>query len=310
MASNDSYEPEISVVVPTYNRLETLRVVLPSLLAQDLGADSFEVLLCDSNSTDGTAELARELSQQFPNFRHLPGAYSGRAMARNAGIAGARGELVLFNDADIIATPDLLRRHSERHRERSGIAVVGWEVQVRDYDEYLRKREHPHERGSLHPPTRRHLSWLYFLTGNASARRSDLLGVGGFDESFTGYGHEDLELGFRLNKAGIEIVYEPLAVNYHWQDVTHDDQKEKMRLAGRSAARFYEKHHELSVMLNLGMTPLWKGLHSTMSRLPLLVGYLDAKAAHNGFARRVVEQYYYVSGIKEAQANGKVGKTA
>ncbi len=116
---------------------------------------------------------------------------------------------MLFNDADILASPDLLSTHLRRHRERTGIAVVGLEVQVKDLAEYVFKRDHPEARGHLHPPSRKKLSWLYFLTGNASVRRDDLLRVGCFDESFTGYGHEDLELGYRLQQLGIEILYEP-----------------------------------------------------------------------------------------------------
>lgn len=292
--------PEISVVVPTYNRLSTLREVLHSLLAQELPRETYEVLICDSSSSDGTAEFVQQIADSHENVRYLPGAYTGRAMARNAGIQAARGKVVLFNDADIIASPKLLLHHLERHRERESVAVVGWEVQVRSYADYLRKRDNPHERAALHPTRRHRLSWLYFLTGNASVRREDLVRVGGFDSSFTGYGHEDLELGFRLQRAGVEIVYEPRAVNYHWQDVPHEDQKEKMRLAGRSAVRFYRKHPELPVMLNLGLTPLWRGLHSLLSGAPLVVGFLDSRASHNRFARRVLEQYYYVGGIKEA----------
>ncbi|MGA8532480.1 MAG: glycosyltransferase family A protein, partial [Candidatus Tumulicola sp.] len=161
---------DISVVIPTYNRLEMLQHVLPTLLAQDLANDRFELLVCDSRSTDGTAEyLARE-SARHPNLRHLPGSYGGRAAARNAGIAAARGDVVVFNDSDILASPDLLSQHLRRHRERTGIAVVGWEVQVKDLADYARKRNRPQERGRLHPPSRKRLSWLYFLTGNASVR--------------------------------------------------------------------------------------------------------------------------------------------
>ena len=152
-----------------------------------------------------------------------------------------RGEIVLFNDADILASPDLLSTHLRRHRQRTGIAIVGLEVQVKDFAEYEFKRDNPQRRGHLHPPSRKALSWLYFLTGNASVRRADLLRAGGFDESFTGYGHEDLELGYRLQRLGIAILYEPAAVNYHCQAVAYEDQKEKMRLAGRSTARFYRQ---------------------------------------------------------------------
>ena len=293
--------PELSVVIPTYNRLDTLAHVLPTLLAQDLGPSEYELLVCDSNSTDGTASYLAELQTNHPGVRHLPGAYSGRAAARNAGIMAARGEIVLFNDADILASRNLLSTHVRRQRERTGIAVVGLEVQVKDLADYVFKRDHPQARGHLHPASRKKLSWLYFLTGNASVRRADLLRAGCFDESFTGYGHEDLELGYRLQRIGVEILYEPAAINYHCQAVAYDDQKEKMRLAGRSTARFYRKHPHFEVMLKLGMTPLSLGAHSLLSRLPHLLGYIDRIAKRSALARELLLQYYYVSGIKEAR---------
>jgi glycosyltransferase involved in cell wall biosynthesis len=293
---------ELSVVIPTYNRLDTLQHVIPSLLAQRTPRDAYELLICDSHSNDGTTEYLARVSAEYPNVRHLPGAYTGRAMARNAGIAQAQGEVVLFNDSDIIADPQLLEAHLAHHRAQRDIAVVGWEVQVNSIVDYEYKRDHPEKRGSLHPETRKRLSWLYFLTGNASVRREDLLRVGCFDESFTGYGHEDLELGYRLQKAGIRILYESRAVNYHCQDVPHENQVEKMKLAGRSTVRFYRKHPDFAVMANLGMTPVSLGLHSALSKLPWVLGYFDRRTADSKFARDLLQQYYYVSGIKNALA--------
>ncbi|HZY96765.1 MAG TPA: glycosyltransferase [Candidatus Cybelea sp.] len=290
---------EVSVVVPTYNRVDTLARVVPTLLAQDLAPSRYEVLICDSNSSDGTAEFMNRVQAEHANVRYLAAPYSGRAAARNAGIAAARGEIVLFNDADIFASADLLSTHLARHRDRERLAVVGLEVQVKDFGEYVYKRDHPDARGHLHPPSRKKIAWLYFLTGNASVRRKDLIRAGCFDESFTGYGHEDLELGYRLHALGVEILYEPRAVNYHCQDVTYEDQKSKMRLAGRSSALFYRKHPDLEVMLKLGMTPLSLGLHSLLTRLPHVLGYIDRSADHSRLARELVLQYYYVSGIKE-----------
>jgi GT2 family glycosyltransferase len=286
---------DISVVVPTYNRLETLQHVIPSLMSQSIAPERYEVIVADSNSTDGTAEyLARE-----PRVRHLPGAYTGRAGARNAGIAAATGRIILFNDSDIIASHDLLERHLARHEhERS--AAVGLEVQVRSYEEFLAKSSAPPSRDSLHPPNRKRLSWLYFLTGNASVEKRDLDAVGGFDESFTGYGHEDLELGYRLETSGVRIVYEPKAVNYHLQDVGFEDQKSKMELAGRSTVRFYRKHPAFVVKLRLGMTPLSLGVHSLLERTPAIRDWLDRRSATWPLARTIAYQYHYVSGIKAA----------
>lgn len=291
---------QISVVVPTYNRLDTLRYVIPALVAQDLRPDAFEVIVADSQSNDGTAEYLAEVGRTSPNVRHLPGPYTGRAGARNAGIAAARAPIVLFTDADIIAAPDLLSRHLARHAKGHGRAVIGCEIQVDSYAEYERKSANAAARDPLHPATRKHLTWLYFMTGNCSVRRDDLDRVGGFDEAFTGYGHEDLELGYRLQHAGITIEYAPEAVNYHWHPVPYDQQQGRMELAGRSTVRFFRKHPTLDVRVRLGMTPVSLGMHDLIDRIPALRRWIDTGARTPGFLRTLSFQYHYLTGIKAA----------
>jgi GT2 family glycosyltransferase len=290
----------ISVVVPTYNRIDTLRYVIPALVAQDLRPDAFEVIVADSRSNDGTAEYLAEIARSSPNVRHLPGPYTGRAGARNAGIAAARAPIVLFTDADISASPDLLSRHLARHAKGAGRAVIGCEIQVDSYDEYVRKSGNPAARDPLHPSTRKHLSWLYFMTGNCSVRRDDLERVGRFDEAFTGYGHEDLELGYRLQHAGIAIEYAAEAVNYHWHPVPFDEQQGRMELAGRSTVRFFRKHPTFDVRLRLGMTPLSLWMHDLIDRIPGLRRRIDDGAKAPGFLRTLSFQYHYLTGIKAA----------
>jgi len=294
---------ELSVVIPTFNRLDSLREVIPALLRSDVRPDRFEIVVADSRSTDGTAEYLAGIAADHSNVRHLPGPYNGRAMARNAGVVASRAPVVLFTDADIIASPDLLARHLEHHKTGEAIAVVGMEVQVDSLADYERKRADAALRAPLHGERSKRLTWLYFLTGNASVRRADLNRVGGFDEDFTGYGHEDLELGYRLQRAGVAIVYEPRAVNYHWHPVPYDERKSKMELAGRSTVRFYRKHPDVVVKTRLGMTPISLGLHGLMARTPGLLARLErAGEARDGFARTLVLQYHYVTGIKSALA--------
>jgi glycosyltransferase involved in cell wall biosynthesis len=290
--------------VPTYNRLDTLEYVIPALMAQDVRPDEFEVIVADSLSNDGTAAYLAGIAKDAPHVRHLPGPYSGRAEARNAGIAAARGDLVLFTDADIIASRDLISRHRARHAAATRpTAVVGLEVQVNSYNDYLTKSRHAHLRNELHPASRKKISWLYFLTGNASVRRVDLDRVGRFDEDFTGYGHEDLELGFRLAEAGVDIVYERGAVNYHWHPVPWEQQQGRMELAGRSTVRFYKKHPTLGVMANLGMTPVSLGAHALVDNVPALKTWIERNAAKPGLARDLSFQYHYLTGVKAALAD-------
>jgi glycosyltransferase involved in cell wall biosynthesis len=293
-------EPRISVVVPTYNRLDTLRHVIPSLLAQDLRRGEFEVVVADSNSTDGTAEYLAGVAREHPFVRHLPGPYTGRASARNAGIAAALGRIVIFTDADIIASPDLLSRHLAHHDRPGTRAIVGMEVQVVSFEDYLAKRADRALRTPLHGEKPKRLSWLYFLTGNASAPRAELDRVGRFDEDFTGYGHEDLELGYRLQHGGVPIEYEPHAVNYHWHPVPWDEQQQKYELAGKSTVRFYRKHPAFDVQLRLGMTPVSLALHGAIDKVPLIKTWIEGGAARPGLARTLSYQYHYLTGVKAA----------
>ena len=187
--------------------------------------------------------------------------------------------------------------------------MVGCELQVRSLDDYRAQRDLPGARRPLHPQSRTRVSWLYFLTGNASARRDDLEAVGKFDESFTGYGHEDLELGYRLEKHGVELRYDADAINYHWHPVGYDEQKKKMELAGVSTVRFYRKHRDVAVMANLGMTPVSLALHSVLAAAgPLRRAIERAGGASESprkntwpyLARQIAYQYYYLNGVKRA----------
>ncbi len=291
-------ELQISIVIPTYNRLDRLRYVIPSILASDLRADAYEVVVADSRSNDGTDAYLASVAKRAPNVRHVPGDYSGRAAARNAGIAAARAPLVLFTDADIIASTDLLSRHLDRHADGVPRAVVGLEVQVASFDDYLEQSRYPERRRRLHPPSRKRLSWLYFMTGNASVPLAQLRAVGSFDESFTGYGHEDLELGYRLQHAGLPIVYDARAVNYHWHPVPYEEQKGRMELAGRSTARFFRKHPAIGVRARLGMTPVSLGLHSLLGRNATVRSAIERAGARPGIGRALSYQFHYLTGVK------------
>jgi glycosyltransferase involved in cell wall biosynthesis len=304
---------EISVVIPTYNRIDTLREVLPTLLAQSLEAPAYEIIVADSLSSDGTADFVNALSATLApgRLRHEPGAYSGRAAARNAGVAAARAPVVLFTDADILASPRLLERHAAAHRASNGnrIALVGCELQVASLADYRAQRDRPETRRPLHRSSRSRISWLYFLTGNASVRRDDLEAVGKFDEAFTGYGHEDLELGYRLEKSGVALRYDADAVNYHWHPVAYEEQIGRSELAGVSTVRFYRKHPDLAVMANLGMTPVSLALHSLLKAATPIRRAIERAGASQPFprkntwpyiARQIAYQYHYLNGVKRA----------
>ncbi len=96
--------PEVSVVVPTYNRAHLLGPSLASLLGQE-GVD-LEVILVDDGSTDGTVAMLD--GHPDPRLRVVRGAHAGIAAARNAGIAVAAAPFVAFHDSDDLALPGRL----------------------------------------------------------------------------------------------------------------------------------------------------------------------------------------------------------
>lgn len=292
---------QYSIVVPTWNRRETLEVVLPSLLSLDFPPQAYEIILCDSGSTDGTGELVERLRGTLDTpdrLRLVVGPNRGRAGARNMGIREARGSIVLFTDADIIADPRLLAEHARLHAE-GPCAVVGREVQVDTLDEYEAVKARPTQGRTLHPDTRKTLSWLYFLTGNASVPRQTLLDVKSFDEEFTGYGHEDLELGYRLRRHGLTIRYNPNAVNYHWHPVSFDEKCQKMKLAGFSTVRFYLKHRDARIKLLLGWNPLSVTMHRLVSVSPRVLAALERRSSDSKLCSELVLQYHYLTGLRE-----------
>jgi GT2 family glycosyltransferase len=290
--------PLVSVVVPTRDRCSTLEHVLPTLAAQTLATDAYEILLCDSASTDGTHDLIGRL--RIPNLTVVPVNGGERSGARNAGIRAARGPIVLFTDADILADSRLVEEHVRAHRLHGGAAIVGWESRVDSLSDYRDVLAAPERRHRLHPLRPRRLPWFFFLTGNASIERDLLVRAGGFDEAFTGYGHEDLELGYRLHRMGVAIRYHPAAVNYHWHPETFATRCHKMELAGRATVRFYRKHRDWRILLRMGVNPLSLALHALLPPGGRVVRACQARAGASATCREVALQHAYLCGVKAA----------
>jgi GT2 family glycosyltransferase len=141
------------------------------------------------------------------------------------------------------------------------------------------------------------------LTGNASLRRDNILKAGLFDENFKEYGWEDIELGYRLHKMGIPVRFLPQALNHHLHPVSKKDFLTIMYKMGKSAAVFYKKHPNLQIKLYLGMNPLAMAMHSFIQKHKRVYNYIEKKAASSGFFRYLLEQYHYLTGLKEALSN-------
>jgi glycosyltransferase involved in cell wall biosynthesis len=115
-----SAAPDVSVVVPTYQRAALIGASLESLLGQE-GVD-FEVVVVDDGSTDGTAALLA--AHPDPRVRPVIRPHGGIAAARNAGVAATRAPLVAFHDSDDTALPGRLSVPVAYMREHPDVDVV------------------------------------------------------------------------------------------------------------------------------------------------------------------------------------------
>lgn len=211
--------PVLSIVIPTYNRLPRLQRVLGGLAAQSTAPGTFEVVVVSDGSTDGTDEYLASAAYDFdlvvatqPN--------SGPAAARNRGVDMARTPLVLFIDDDVVATPTLVQEHLDSHRTGGpDQVVIGPMINPPDFpmrpwvrweQAMLYKQYDALNAGEFEPTYRQ------FYTGNASVARSRLVEVGGFDTRFRRA--EDVELSYRLARAGLRFVFNARAVGHHYAD--------------------------------------------------------------------------------------------
>ncbi len=293
----------ISVVVPTYQRRESLRRLLDSLACQTLPAAGYEVIVVVDGSTDGSAEAARALAVPY-RLTVLEGPNRGRAGACNAGVRSASADLVVLLDDDMEATPELLGAHARAHEGARPRAVVGAApiVLPPDASAFVRyMADGFRKRMARMAEPGYHMGFRDTYTGNFSVPRAALLAAGGFDEAFRVYGHEDYELALRLQAAGVELGYSAEAcARQHYEKSFAGFTRDGIA-RGRTAVLFAGKHPEIVDRIPLSRFHEDPWRWRTARRALLLLGRLsdrvpDGVVSVVGLAERLgarrMDKYY------------------
>lgn len=111
---------DLSIVIPTYNKFERLKIMLKSLYLQRYTDGNFEVIVVDDGTDEFSAMSVKNLQRIYP-FRYFYLDKRGRACARNCGIENAQYETILFLDDDVILSPNFISMHGERQKKEPQI---------------------------------------------------------------------------------------------------------------------------------------------------------------------------------------------
>jgi glycosyltransferase involved in cell wall biosynthesis len=262
--------PDLSVIIPTWNRASILALALRRLAEQDLSPDAYEVILIDDASDDSTpitAEAAQGWIRQFVYRRQSRKSSAGAA--RNVGIGLARAPLLVFLDDDALVDRDFLRTHREAHRTHGSRIVTGPIIEITDP-----------KQANARPRFGQGWHRNPFPTGNASVATQFVLQAGCFDERFTGYGWEDPELYMRLARLDLGRHFETAAPIFHCkpmavrQDFPARLRREQQR--GAMGAYFYAKHPSLGVGIVTKAHPAIRALDRLLAPLLRLDQLADA----------------------------------
>ena len=253
-------QPEVSVIIPTFDRPDQLRRALEGTLRHHDGV-AIEIVVVDDGSADAagvaTAVSAVSGSGAVP-VAMVRQTNQGPSAARNAGAAAASGAVVLFLDDDCVPDPGCIGIHRDLQAAAAKVgevlAVLGharW-----DPDLPVTPLMHIAMRGAqfdydgIADPN--NVPFSRFYTACASVPRDQFLAMGGFDTTLPRYAAgEDTEFAWRWVQGGGRIAYRADAVVLHDHHLELRPFLERQRRAGRAAVEVVERHPELFEALGL-----------------------------------------------------------
>lgn len=315
-----SHEFYLSVIMPTYNRVETLEKVLLSLEEQTLSKELFEVVVVDDGSTDGT----KEFLERYTNRGRLHLTYAckeneGQGIARNVGYQLSDGHVLIFLQDDTIASPQLLEEHKKVHDTFAThnficLGNTTWDpaLDINPYMLFLEKSGMQFDYGALEKAKLidpilqlREASFRHFYTSNISMKRT-LFAKQQFNPKFKKYGWEDIELGHRMvTEERAVILYNTRAKALHHHQLEEKELPSRMVQIGKNAVKAQKISKSLKVVPSWWKRMIFSVIGSApvVAVLSILAG--DQKSKKNLTFFAYLHYYalikrYFLKGIAEA----------
>lgn len=261
--------PSVSIVTILYNKAAEIPWVLGSYFEQTYDGEIEVVLVDDQSPDDSIAVVESVVSQRktdrpgsrFPEIRIVKNDRNlGNCISRNRGIRVAKGDIIFVMDADCAVNRDFILRHVEAHAFGDCEVVVGpmnIETNGTDSRQLLSQYQYAPGLASEHAALQDRInrtSFLNCVTRNFSIKREAITGDL-FDSLFaysadpaSGFGWEDVEMGYRLYKRGARIKYVEEAVSIHISAPHEGSEHTKPARSMKNFRRLFEKHPELALV--------------------------------------------------------------
>ena len=290
---------EVSVIIPTYNRADSLLRILESLAQQTYPHACLEVIVVDDGSTDGTGQLEW---QSFPfRVRYCHQENLGATQARNTGASHSSAEILTFMDDDMVAAPDMLEHLVQKVSLSDRIVAMASLVPTVDgtpstfaaiyssgavFPEEMDLTAPDPNSGQESDPSGDYVHSAKCMTGVLCIRRQAFLALGMFQDPTGGWPNwDDVDFGYRAHLEGFRLWRSSRAIAYHYDYSLRSLESccTRHERASRSAARFFARypevtryfsayHHKSPISLSTDPPGLIarKALRSAMSSPPLL----------------------------------------
>jgi glycosyltransferase involved in cell wall biosynthesis len=223
--------PRCSIIVPVCDGETDIADCLDSLCSQEYPADRFEIIVVDNNSHDRTAEVIRQYPVRCVAEKQ-PGSYA----ARNTGARLARGDILVFTDADCIADPNWLQAISNVLSDSEIQAVSGFAGGI-NANIWAELEQAKWEEFWTHQAEVKRID-----TRNFAIRASSLRRLGYFCDDVQSFA--DWELGARLHEAGAKVVFAPHVRVWHVNPLSLSDISRRRQRQGYAGYQIMSRHSD------------------------------------------------------------------
>lgn len=251
--------PQISVVICTYNRDRHIPAALESLAQQTLDKKKYEIVIINNNSTDSTDAFCREFLAKYPELQtnYVIESRQGLSFARNRGIAEAQSPIITYIDDDAIAEPDFLAQIVEYLSQKPDVVGIGGRIEPIYETGVEPAWMNPFLYGivakvDMGDQIKPFINGKYPAGCNMTYKKDILLQAGGFNEDLR-WRADDKYIYWAVSKISNNVMYLPQAKVFHhieesrtsWQGFVKLSRRigneEKIRVSSLSREEYIKK---------------------------------------------------------------------